>query len=196
MALGGSAGRRRRRTISSPLVLMYVSAMSCSAGSPWGVFSGCILKDTSSLTFQHESLYWSVLLTLILPDQVFDKLQLMVDCWRVFMNDGCLRLKTRQRRQSLKIVARWRIHSETGVAALCEAKWHLPDIYQMSYECFPSLWMRLQRYLLQPEVFHHLLLPVRPSLYTFDSRHYVQFVRLVWIASIFLVFFWPLSKQL
>ena len=42
----GSIGLRRRRTINSPLLLMYESAMSSSAGSPYGVLSGCMLQQT------------------------------------------------------------------------------------------------------------------------------------------------------
>lgn len=46
----GSAGWRRRRIINSPLLLMKVSAMSCSAGRPYGVFSGWILKEVRPVT--------------------------------------------------------------------------------------------------------------------------------------------------
>lgn len=59
-----------------------------------------------------------------------------------------------------------------------------------------GLWAEEKSYLLKPEVFHHLFLPVRPSHHTFNTRHYVEFMRLVWVTSIFLMFLWSLSEKL
>lgn len=63
-------------------------------------------------------------------------------------------------------------------------KWHF-----VSRKCHCEFPLEQMSHLLKPQVFHHLLLPVRSSHHTLNPSHYVQFVRLVWIASILLMFF-------
>lgn len=120
-----------------------------------------------------------LLCLLILPHKVLDKLQLAVDWRYIFMNYGDVGLKAK-REQS---------HRKENKSAL-----GVMQFWGSSSCAAPGKWR--EPYLLKSKLSYQIFLPVRSTQRTFDSCHYVQFVRLLWITTIFIVLFCSLCKNL
>merc|ERR1711962_1364939 len=63
------------------------------------------------------------------------------------------------------------------------------DKFQLVIDCRCIFVNHRNMCLLKPKVLHHLFLPVRPSHHTFNTCHYVEFMRLFWVTTVFLMFF-------